>query len=362
MKRTPLYDAHVALGARMGPFGGWDMPIQYEGILAEHAHTRARTAIFDICHMGEFELKGPAAEADLERLLTQRVSTIAQGQCRYGYLLREDGGVLDDLTCYRRGPDWFWLVVNAGTCGQDADWIRSHLSAKTVFTDLSPRIAKLDVQGPASRQDMEQALGVKLPDLKYFWSTEVTLAGTPCLLSRTGYTGEWGYELYFPWDEAPRFWDLFLANPGVKPAGLGARDTLRLEVGYPLYGHELSLDRTPVAASRGQFIDMTKDFIGKAAVARDLERGVPRYLVGLRLESKRAARAGDKVMSAGRHVGDVTSGSVAPSLGFAVAMAYVEKGLARPGQALDIEVHGKPLPASVVDLPFFTGGTARRKG
>lgn len=361
MKTTPLYDAHIALGARMGPFGGWDMPIQYQGILAEHAHTRGRTALFDICHMGEFELRGPTAEADLERLLTQRIATIQQGQCRYGYLLREDGGVLDDLTCYRRGRDWFWLVVNAGTCEQDANWIGSHLSAKTVFTDLSPKIAKLDIQGPSSRQDMEKALGTRLPDLKYFWSTEVTLAGTSCLLSRTGYTGEWGYELYFPWDEAPRFWDLFLANPGIRPAGLGARDTLRLEVGYPLYGHELSLDRTPVAASRGQFIDMTKDFTGKPAVARDLEQGVPRHLVGLRLETKRAARAGDKVMLNGQAVGEVTSGSVAPSLGFAVAMAYVDKALGEPGRRLEIEVHGKLLPAAVVELPFYKNGTARRK-
>lgn len=362
MKQTPLHDAHVALGARMGPFGGWDMPIQYAGILAEHAHTRARTSVFDICHMGEFELRGPTAEADLERLLTQRVSTIGPGQCRYGYLLRDDGGVLDDLTCYRRGKDWFWLVVNAGTCEQDAAWIRPRLSPKTVFADLSPAIAKLDVQGPASRGDMEKALGAELPDLKYFWSAEVTLAGTPCLLSRTGYTGEWGYELYLPWNEAPRFWNLLLANPDIKPAGLGARDTLRLEVGYPLYGHELSLDRTPVAASHGQFIDITKDFVGQAAVVGDLERGVPRHLVGLRLDTKRAARAGDKVLAAGQEAGTVTSGSVAPSLGFAVAMAYVDCALARPGQALEIEVHGKPLPAVVVELPFFRGGTARRKG
>ncbi len=346
----------------MGPFGGWDMPIQYEGILAEHAHTRTKTSLFDICHMGEFELKGPTAGADLERLLTQSVSTLQVGQCRYGYLLRDDGGVLDDLTVYRRGPEHYWLVVNAGTCEQDANWIRSRVSPGTSFADLSPTIAKLDVQGPTSRAEMESALGVKLPDLKYFWFTDITLAAVPCLLSRTGYTGEWGYELYFPWNEAPRFWKLLLANPNIKPAGLGARDTLRLEVGYPLYGHELSLDRTPIAASRGMYIDLKKDFIGKPAVARDGENGLPRYLAGLQLESKRAARAGDKVVSGGRVVGEITSGSVAPSLGFAVAMAYVDAALAQPGQRLEIDVRGAKLPATVVELPFYKNGTARKKG
>lgn len=362
MKKTPLHDAHVALGARMGPFGGWDMPIQYEGILAEHEQTRRRASIFDTCHMGEFELKGPTAGADLERLLTQSVAGIRQGQCRYGYLLRDDGGVLDDLTCYRRGEEHFWLVVNAGTLQQDADWIRGRLSAKTVFRDLSDPTAKLDIQGPQSREAMEAVLGVRLPDLKYFCFTDVVLAGTPCTLSRSGYTGEWGYELYLPAAEARRFWQLLLNGGLVKPAGLGARDTLRLEVGYPLYGHELSLDRTPVAASRGQFVDTKKDFVGKPAVLRDLEQGVPRFLAGLRLDTKRAARAHDQVMLDGKVVGEVTSGSVAPSLGVAVAMAYVDRELCVPGRRLDIDVHGKLLPGAVAELPFYKDGTARRKG
>ncbi|MBN1268270.1 MAG: glycine cleavage system aminomethyltransferase GcvT, partial [Kiritimatiellae bacterium] len=322
--QTPLYASHVALGARMGPFGGWDMPIQYAGILVEHAHTRKQCSMFDTCHMGEFELSGPTAGADLERLLTQRVASIREGQCRYGYLLRDDGGVLDDLTCYRFGPERFMLCVNAGTLAGDADWVRAHLSSSTVFRDLSPETAKLDIQGPTARRAMEQALNTALPELGYFRFMETRLAGTDCLLSRTGYTGEWGYEVYFPASEAVRFWDLFIAGGEIKPAGLGARDTLRLEMGYPLYGHELSVERTPVAATRGQFVDMEKEFIGKAAVARDLAQGVPRYLVGLRLETKRAARAHDHVLQGGQAVGEITSGSLAPSLGVAVAMAYVD--------------------------------------
>jgi aminomethyltransferase len=358
--RTPLHDKHVKLGARMGPFGGWDMPIQYAGILSEHEHTRKQASLFDICHMGEFELKGPTAESDLERLLTQNVGTITVGQCRYGYLLREDGGVLDDLTCYRRGPDWFWLVVNAGTCKRDAEWIRNHLSPDTVFTDLSPTIGKLDIQGPAARAEAEKALGQTLPDLKYFRFAESELMGAPCLVSRTGYTGEWGYEIYMPWTETHRFWDAFLANPAIRPAGLGARDTLRLEMGYPLYGHELSEDRTPVAAGRGSFIDLKKDFVGKPAVERDIKQGAGKMVIGLQLQTRQAARTHDPVYYGDRVVGEVTSGSLAPSLDTAVAMALVDEACSRPGSTLEVSVRGKHLPAFVVELPFYKNGSARK--
>ncbi len=357
--RTPLYDRHVAQGARMAPFGGWDMPIQYAGILAEHAHTRTACALFDICHMGEFEVEGPTAAQDLDRLLTQGIASLQVGQCRYGYLLNDAGGVLDDLTCYRRATDRFYLVVNAGTCARDAAWIKSHLSPATVFRDVSAATAKLDVQGPRARVETERALGRVLPELKYFRFAEENWNGMPCLVSRTGYTGEWGYELYFPASEAVRLWDLLLANPAIQPVGLGARDTLRLEMGYPLYGHELNEDQSPVGAGRGQFIDQAKEFIGKARVMRDLADSAVPYLVGLQLESRRAARAGDAVQYAGRRVGTVTSGSVAPSLGVAVALAYVERPLAAPGQALAIAVKGGVLPARVVSLPFYKQGTAR---
>lgn len=358
--RTPLYDTHVALNARMAPFGGWDMPIQYEGILAEHAWTRTRTSVFDICHMGEFELRGPSAQADLERLLTQNIATIAVGQARYGYLLRDDGGCLDDLTCYRFGADHFWLIVNAATCAGDADWIRAHLSPGTQFEDISPRIAKLDVQGPRAKEDLESAFGVKVPDLKYFRFAQVELAGVPVVLSRTGYTGEFGYELYFPMEHALAFWQRITAGGAIKPAGLGARDTLRLEAGYPLYSHELGLDRTPVAASRGSFMDFQKTFIGSAACVRDRDAGCARYLCGIRLNGKRAARAHDTVMQGDRVVGEVTSGSLAPSLNTAVALAYVDAALTAPGSALEIDVRGTRLPGAVVTLPFYKDGTARR--
>jgi len=359
--KTVLHDQHTTLGAKMAPFAGWEMPIQYEGIIKEHLHTRQVASIFDTCHMGEFMIKGPTAEKDLERLLTQNVATIKEGQCRYGYLLQDDGGVLDDLTCYRLAPDHFILVVNAGTLSADADWIQQHLSPDTTFVDTSPGRAKLDVQGPLSRDELEKILTLALPKLKYFYFTHTEIDGVPCMVSRTGYTGEWGYEFYFEASEAVHLWNLFTSTGVVKPAGLGARDTLRLEVGYPLYGHELTSDLTPVSASRGMFMDVEKEFIGKGAVERDLAEGVSRYMAGLVLESKRAARAGDRVFLGDREIGVVTSGSFAPSLDKAVAMAFIEGDLCGPGQELEVETRGKRLGCTTSVLPFYKEGTARKK-
>lgn len=342
----------------MAEFGGWDMPIQYEGILAEHEHTRTKTGLFDICHMGEFELTGPAACADLEKLLTMKVSTLAIGQCRYGFMLNEQGGVIDDLTCYRLGDERYMLVVNAATLDGDSEWIQKHLSPETEFTDLSDKLAKLDVQGPQSRADLEKVFGKKLPDLGYFKAEFFQALETEMLVSRTGYTGDWGYELYFPAKDAVRIWRALLANPGIKPVGLGARDTLRLEMGYSLYGHELSLDRTPVATSRGLFIRKEGGFIGEEAVRRDLAKP-QEFLVALEFDSKRAARSHDKVFFQTLETGTVTSGSVSPSLGKAVALAFVKAEHAALGSALDVEIRGKLFPANVVELPFYKNGTAR---
>jgi len=357
--KTSLYNDHVALGARMVPFAGWEMPLVYRGIIPEHLWTRAHASVFDICHMGEFEIKGATAEADLERLVTLPVASLKPGACTYGYLLAEDGGVRDDVICFRLGADRFWLVVNAGTLAGDRDWIRAHLSPHTTFTDLSPAMAKLDIQGPCARQAMEAALGQALPSLSYFHFQEVTILDTPCLLSRTGYTGEFGYELYVPANEVPRFWNLLLKSDQILPAGLGARDTLRVEMGYPLYGHELRLEWRPTGASRGRFMDMAKPFIGREAVRRELETGAFRVLVGLLLEGRMAGRAGDVVMKDGIGVGEVTSGLFAPSLNVAVALAYVDQAVSRQGEALSILVRGKSLGARVETLPLYKKGTAR---
>jgi len=357
--QTSLYNDHVALGARMVPFAGWEMPLVYRGIIPEHLWTRTHASVFDICHMGEFEIKGATAEADLERLVTGAIAALKPGACTYGYLLADDGGVRDDVICFRLGPDRFWLVVNAGTLADDRDWIRAHLSPRTTFTDLSPAMAKLDIQGPCARSSMEAALSQDLPSLGYFHFQELKIQDTPCLLSRTGYTGEFGYELYVPANEVPRFWNLLLKPGQILPAGLGARDTLRVEMGYPLYGHELRLAWRPTGARRGRFMDMSKPFIGREAVRRELETGAYRLLVGLVLEGRMAARAGDQVLKDGVAVGEVTSGLFAPSLNVAVALAYVDQAASRPGEALSITVRGKSLNAKVETLPLYKKGTAR---
>lgn len=358
--QTPLYSDHVALGARMVPFTGWEMPLVYRGIIPEHLWTRAHASVFDICHMGEFEIKGATAEADLERLVTLGVSKLKPGACAYGYLLAEDGGVRDDVICFRLGAERFWLVVNAGTLAGDRDWIREHLSPRTTFTDLSPAMAKLDIQGPCARLGVEEAFGQALPLPGYFHFQELKIQDTPCLLSRTGYTGEFGYELYVPASEVPRFWNLLLKSGQILPAGLGARDTLRVEMGYPLYGHELRLEWRPTGASRGRFLDMAKPFIGRETVRRELETGAYRVLVGLLLEGRMAARAGDVVMKDKVGVGEVTSGLFSPSLNVAVALAYVDRAVSRPGEKLAIPVRGKLLNAQVETLPLYKKGTARR--
>lgn len=358
MKKTPLHAQHLALGARMGEFGGWDMPIQYDGILHEHHHTRTKASVFDICHMGEFELSGSTALRDLEKVLTCNIESLAIGQVRYGFMLAEDGGTIDDLTCYRLGTDRYMLVVNAGTTDKDAAWIEQHLSADTIFADLSPNMAKLDIQGPESHHLLEDVLGCTLPNLGYFRFKEFDGGGFSCILSRTGYTGEWGYEIYLPNDAVVDLWLKLVEHDQIEPAGLGARDTLRLEMGYSLYGHELSESRSPAATSRGAFINTKKDFIGRENVIADLE-DPEAFLVGLKFDSKRAAREHDKVYFNGIEVGEVTSGSVAPSLGVAVAMAFVEPEFIDVGQALHVEIRGKHFPCEVVKLPFYDAGSAR---
>lgn len=358
MKNTPLHAQHQQLGARMGEFGGWDMPIQYAGILDEHEHTRNHATVFDICHMGEFELYGKTALQDLENLLSCNIRSLKIGQVRYGFMLNENGGAIDDLTCYRLDEDRYMLVVNAGTAEKDAEWIQNHLSSETIFVDISADTAKLDIQGPESRDVLEEVFGCTLPELGYFRFKEFQALEAATIISRTGYTGELGYEIYLPNDDAVRLWDKLVAHPYCEPGGLGARDTLRLEMGYALYGHELNDVRSPAEMSRGMFIDRNKEFIGKERVMQDLE--IPQHLlVGLKFKSKRAAREGDAVFSGDQEIGIVTSGSLAPSLGTAVAMAYVKSDFSNVGKTLDVQIRNKRFPAEIVELPFYKNGTAR---
>lgn len=356
--KTPLFDEHIRLGARTGPFAGYAMPIQYTGIIAEHTATREGVTIFDICHMGEFDLSGPRAAEDLERLVSCNVASLAVGRCRYGLLCNEAGGVRDDLIIYRRAQDRFMIVVNAGTRAGDLAWIGAHLSADSVLVDISDRTAKLDIQGPASARVVDGLLDGTVAGMRYFGFREDTIEGAPVTVSRTGYTGELGFELYLPPERALTVWRLAV-DAGALPAGLGARDTLRLEMGMPLYGHELSADRNAAESGFTWALSDVKAFVGSDAVSA---AGRPSTrLAGLRIEGRRAARGGAQVVApaSGEVVGEVTSGSYGPSVGCAIALAYVASGSTGRGTPLALRTERAALACEVVDLPFYGGGTAR---
>ncbi len=358
---TPLYERHLALGGRLVPFAGWNMPVHYsEGILAEHRHCRSAAALFDICHMGEFRLSGAGAAADLDRVMARAVQNQGVGSCRYNFLLNEQGGILDDLIVYRLAEEEFYLVVNAGCRDTDRAWLQKQLSADTVLLDESDTTAKLDLQGPAAAQVLQE-LGVaaELLPAHFRWN-KLSLLGVDLLISRTGYTGELGYELYFEAEMAVKLWDALLQHPSVKPAGLGARDTLRLEMGYPLYGHEMDESINPVELGYAAMLklDAEREFIGKQALAAKPKK----QLVALQLESKRAARPGMALLFQGVQIGQVSSGALAPSLETAVALALVSTEAELPEAAsLEIDTGRARLPAKLCQLPFYKKGSLKNK-
>ncbi len=359
MQETPLAESHRQLNARMVPFAGWNMPVQYsEGILAEHAHTRNAVSLFDICHMGEFRVKGNNTEAAMDKIFARPVAGQPVGVCRYNFLLNDNGGVMDDLIVYRLAEDEFYIVVNAGTREGDAERIKALLPDGISFTDESDATAKLDLQGPGSA-DVLAAAGLDKTALpRYFRWIKTTINGISCLLSRTGYTGELGFELYFDAAKAVDMWDYLLSFEQVKPAGLGARDTLRLEMGYALYGHELNTETTPVEAGYGPMLklDQLPDrvFPGSDAL-RNNEPG--KKLVGIKLDGRRAAREGTAVLNQAEEViGKVSSGAFSPSLGCAIAMAYVPTDFSDEKVLLD--AGRKHLEGEITSLPFYTEGTA----
>ena len=264
LKKTPLYEKHIQLGARMVPFAGWNMPVQYTGIIDEHMHTREKVGLFDICHMGEFTLKGPNAERDVEKIVTCRIDNMPKGKCRYGFMLKDDGCIVDDLIVFKIDDDEFMLVVNVGTIDKEKGeaWIKSKISKSTEFSDNSGKIAKIDIQGPLSKEVMNKvATPVFMDKIKKYCFDFTDIEGVRTLVSQTGYTGELGYELFFPARYAEKFWDLLIKQDNVKPIGLGARDTLRLEMGYCLYGHDIDEDHTPFEANMSRFVYTDKDFI-----------------------------------------------------------------------------------------------------
>jgi aminomethyltransferase len=359
LSQTPLTAWHTAHGAKMAPFAGWDMPIQYAGILAEHRHTRTQASVFDICHMGEFLLSGTGVREALGRAVTHNLATLEPGRCRYGFILTEAGGIADDCIVYRLTEGSYMIVVNAACADKDKRLLRSRLPDSVTLDDASARTGKIDLQGPLSATVMEAVLGADvrgsgaiIRSIPYFAFRSVPWQGMDLLLSRTGYTGELGYELYLPWDKTIVLWEALLADERVKPAGLGARDTLRLEAGLPLYGQDLDENHSPAEAGYAALLTSAADYAGKAGAARREEA-----LIGLAMRDRRSARHLDAVHApSGEQVGVITSGSFAPTLGHAVALAWVK---AEYADAPDYLVRSE-LPARRVSLPFYAG-TARDK-
>lgn len=355
LKRTPLHDLHRELGARLVPFAGWEMPVQYPaGILAEHQHGRAAAALFDVSHMGQVRLDGADAAIALERLVPADIQGLKPGRARYTQFTDGQGGILDDLIVSNAG-DHLFLVVNAGCRDADLDHLRGALEPAVRVTELADR-ALLALQGPAAATVLAR-LAPPAAELPFMGTAEMDLSGVPCRVSRLGYTGEDGYEISVPAADAMPLARTLLAQPEVKPAGLGARDSLRLEAGLPLYGHEIDTSTTPVEAGLAWSIQKRRrqegGFAGAEVILRQLAEGTTRRLVGIRPEGRAPAREGSEIQDAnGRTIGKVTSGGFGPSLGAPVAMGYVETEHAEPGRELSLIVRGKPLPARVAALPF----------
>lgn len=357
LKRTPLYDLHVSLGGKMVPFGGYELPVQYaSGIKQEHMAVREAVGIFDVSHMAEFIISGPQALAAINHLLTNQFDSMKDGGCRYTLLCNPAGGIKDDLLVYRMSENRYLLVVNAANREKDREWIKANMIPDATFEDVSDEWAQLALQGPLAPQVLEKvAPKDQLPERYYTFTENVSVAGIPCLISRTGYTGEDGYELYMPADGAVAVCQALLEagkEEGIMSCGLGARDTLRLEAAMPLYGHELNEDIDPISAGLTFAVKMNKEeFIGKAALEKLLEPTMKR--VGLKMIGRGIAREGAVVQYQGQDIGVVTSGTQLPYVNAACAMARVGKDCAEIGTKLDVIIREKPVACEVVALPFY---------
>jgi aminomethyltransferase len=364
-RRTPLHDEHLASGGKMVPFAGFEMPIQYTaGITAEHNAVRTAAGLFDVSHMGEFDVAGPQALDLVQFVTTNDASRLEIGQAQYSTLPNEAGTLLDDLIVYRF-EDRYMLVVNAANRAKDFQWISRWAERFDVrLTDRSDETALLALQGPRATEVLERLTSEDLDSIGYYRFAPGQVAGREVVLSRTGYTGEDGWELYLAPDAAPEVWSAILEagrDDGVLPAGLGARDSLRLEMGYPLYGNDLDESRSPLQAGLGWVTKLDKgEFIGRTALQREKEEGIRQKLVGFRLRERGFPRQGYPVASRGEVVGSVTSGTLSPSLGTGIGMGYVPVELAKPGTELEIVIRNQNIPAEVVRPPFYTEGSIRR--
>jgi len=350
-RRTPLYEQHVGAGARIVPFAGWEMPVTYEGIREEHSAVRTHVGMFDVSHMGEVEVEGPGALRFLQRVLSNDVAKVDVGGAQYSCLCQEDGGVIDDLFLYRLGGDRYLIVTNAANHGIDLDWLGRHSREFDVAVrDVAERYAMVAVQGPHARAVLGPALGIELPPRMHV--SPVKVGRRPALACGTGYTGEDGVELLIDPEVAAPIWAELL-EAGVVPCGLGARDTLRLEVCFPLHGNDLSTERNPIEAGLGWCCKEETGFIGAEAVAAARAGGTAERLAPFLIEGAGIPRDGNPVLAGGETVGAVSSGSFSPSLERGAGMAYVRSDLAEPGTEVEIDVRGKHRPARIASKPLY---------
>ena len=357
MKKTPFTEIHRSLGAKLVEFAGFEMPVQYSGIIDEHLAVRNKVGVFDVTHMGEFIVRGKDAGAFLQRMTINDVSKLFEGRIQYSALCYDNGGIVDDLLVYHCG-DHYMLVVNASNTQKDFDWLKSHLSGDVELKDLSDSYSLLAVQGPRSLATLQKLTNVNLASVEYYHFVKGSIAGVNMLISRTGYTGELGFELYFGWDaaSAKKVWDaVFEAGRefGIAPVGLGARDTLRLEMAYCLYGNDIDQTTNPLEAGLEWITKLGKgDFVGRSAIQKVKEKGLGRKLVGFTLSEKAVARHGYPLLVSSTGVGHVTSGTFSPSLERAIGLGYVTTGFDEVGKTVQVAIRGKEVPASIVQLPF----------
>ncbi len=357
-KKIPLNDLHVQLGAKMVPFAGFNMPVRYSSDIEEHMTVRKGVGVFDVSHMGEFTLKGPHALDLIQRVTTNDASKLVDGQAQYSSLPNETGGLVDDLIVYKIRDEEYLLVVNAGNIQKDWDWIAKFNTHGADMKDISDELSLFAVQGPRAKDVVQKLTAVDLSAIKYYHFAIGELAGVPnVIISNTGYTGAGGFELYVPNTYAEKIWHaLFKAgeDAAIKPIGLGARDTLRLEMGYCLYGNDIDDTTSPLEAGLGWITKFTKEFTNSASLKKQKESGVTRKLVGFKLQEKGIPRHGYTIKDAsGDVIGGVTSGTISPVLGLGVGLGYVTSHHAAPGSSIFIDVRGRALRAEVTKLPFI---------
>jgi aminomethyltransferase len=358
LKRTPLYEQHLALGARLVEFGGWEMPVQYSSILEEHRAVRTRAGLFDVSHMGEFKVEGKDALAFLQYLVPNDVGRLAIHQALYSQLCLPDGGTIDDLIIYYLAENHYMMVVNAANIDKDFAWVEKQARNFDVqATNQSDATALLALQGPESLAILQPLTGEDLSAIRYYHYTPGMVDGINCIISRTGYTGEDGFELYCAPVDVVKLWNDLLAagkQHGLLPAGLGARDTLRLEAGYCLYGHELDEQTNPLEANLGWTVKLNKgDFIGRDALLKVKEEGLKRKLIGIEMIERGVSRGGYAIFENDQQIGALTSGAPSPTLNKNIGMGYVEAAHAVAGKTVQVDIRGKRTAAQIVALPFY---------